>query len=59
VPYGLEYSFWEDFTAKIIDRIYGNDSSSATVLNKPGAAVAFQYLILIQNTREEKIFWKY
>lgn len=26
VPYGLEYSFWENFTAKIIDRIYGNDS---------------------------------
>lgn len=27
VPYGLEYTFWEDFTAKIIDRIYGNESS--------------------------------
>lgn len=26
VPYGLEYSFWEDFTAKIIDRIYGSGS---------------------------------
>ena len=26
VPYGLEYSFWEDFTAKILDRIYGGDS---------------------------------
>lgn len=25
-PYGLEYTFWEDFTAKIIDRIFGKDS---------------------------------
>ncbi|MCL6638138.1 MAG: hypothetical protein K6T80_00475 [Firmicutes bacterium] len=25
-PYGFEYTFWEDFTAKIIDRIFGNES---------------------------------
>ncbi len=25
-PYGLEYTFWEDFTGKIIDRIFGKDS---------------------------------
>lgn len=25
-PYGVEYTFWEDFTARIIDRIYGDES---------------------------------
>lgn len=41
VPYGLEYSFWEDFTAKIIDRIYGNDSRQSHGFEQAGRGGCF------------------
>jgi len=41
VPYGLEYSFWEDFTAKIIDRIYGNDSRQRHGFEQAGRGGCF------------------
>lgn len=41
VPYGLEYTFWEDFTAKIIDRIYGNDSRQRHGFEQAGRGGCF------------------
>lgn len=41
VPYGLEYSFWEDFTAKIIDRIYGKDSRQRHGFEQAGRGECF------------------
>jgi len=41
VPYGLEYSFWEDFTAKIIDRIYGNESRQRHGFEQAGRGGCF------------------
>ena len=41
VPYGLEYSFWEDFTAKIIDRVYGNDSRQSHGFEQAGRGGCF------------------
>lgn len=41
VPYGLEYTFWEDFTAKIIDRIYGNESSQRHGFEQAGRGGCF------------------
>ncbi len=41
VPYGLEYSFWENFTAKIIDRIYGNDSRQRHGFEQAGRGGCF------------------
>lgn len=35
-PYGLEYTFWEDFTAKIIDRIFGNESNQRNGFEQAG-----------------------
>lgn len=40
-PYGLEYTFWEDFTAKIIDRIYGNESSQRQGFEQAGRGGCF------------------
>lgn len=40
-PYGLEYTFWEDFTAKIIDRIYGDDSSQRHGFEQAGRGGCF------------------
>ena len=40
-PYGLEYTFWEDFTAKIIDRIYGNESSQRHGFEQAGRGGCF------------------
>lgn len=40
-PYGLEYSFWEDFTAKIIDRIYGEDSRQRHGFEQAGRGGCF------------------
>ncbi|BAF59518.1 MAG: hypothetical protein HPY89_12415 [Pelotomaculum sp.] len=40
-PYGLEYTFWEDFTAKIIDRIFGNDSSQRHGFEQAGRGGCF------------------
>jgi len=40
-PYGLEYTFWEDFTAKIIDRIYGSDSSQRHGFEQAGRGGCF------------------
>ncbi|MHB1042567.1 MAG: hypothetical protein ACYC0Q_06990 [Eubacteriales bacterium] len=36
VPYGLEYTFWEDFTARIIDRIFGNGSEERQAFEQAG-----------------------
>ncbi len=41
VPYGLEYSFWENFTAKIIDRIYGDDSRQRHGFEQAGRGGCF------------------
>lgn len=41
VPYGLEYTFWEDFTARIIDRIYGNGSSQRHGFEQAGRGGCF------------------
>ena len=41
VPYGLEYTFWEDFTARIIDRIYGNESSQRHGFEQAGREGCF------------------
>jgi len=40
-PYGLEYTFWEDFTARIIDRIYGNESSQRHGFEQAGREGCF------------------
>ncbi|TEB06836.1 hypothetical protein Psch_00369 [Pelotomaculum schinkii] len=40
-PYGFEYTFWEDFTAKIIDRIYGNESSQRHGFEQAGRGGCF------------------
>lgn len=40
-PYGLEYTFWEDFTAKIIDRIFGNESSQRHGFEQAGRGGCF------------------
>lgn len=40
-PYGLEYTFWEDFTAKIIDRIYGNESDQRHGFEQAGRGGCF------------------
>ncbi|KUK82625.1 MAG: Uncharacterized protein XD97_0385 [Pelotomaculum thermopropionicum] len=40
-PYGLEYTFWEDFTAKIIDRIYGEESSQRHGFEQAGRGGCF------------------
>lgn len=40
-PYGLEYSFWEDFTAKILDRIYGNESNQRQGFEQAGRGGCF------------------
>lgn len=40
-PYGLEYTFWEDFTAKIIDRIYGDESSQRHGFEQAGRGGCF------------------
>lgn len=41
VPYGLEYNFWENFTSKIIDRIYGNDSRQRHGFEQAGRGGCF------------------
>ncbi len=41
VPYGLEYSFWEDFTAKIIDRVYGKESRQRHGFEQAGRSECF------------------
>ncbi len=41
VPYGLEYTFWEDFTAKILDRIYGNESRQRHGFEQAGRGGCF------------------
>lgn len=40
-PYGFEYTFWEDFTAKIIDRIYGNESIQRHGFEQAGRGECF------------------
>ena len=40
-PYGFEYTFWEDFTAKIIDRIYGNESTQRHGFEQAGRGGCF------------------
>lgn len=40
-PYGLEYTFWEDFTAKIIDRIFGNESNQRNGFEQAGRGGCF------------------
>jgi len=40
-PYGLEYTFWEDFTAKIIDRVYGEESSQRHGFEQAGRGGCF------------------
>lgn len=40
-PYGFEYTFWEDFTAKIIDRIYGNESNQRHGFEQAGRGGCF------------------
>jgi hypothetical protein len=40
-PYGYEYTFWEDFTAKIIDRIYGNESAQRHGFEQAGQGGCF------------------
>lgn len=41
VPYGLEYSFWENFTAKIIDRVFGNESRQRHGFEQAGRGGCF------------------
>lgn len=41
VPYGLEYSFWENFTAKMIDRIFGNESRQRHGFEQAGRGGCF------------------
>jgi hypothetical protein len=40
-PYGFEYTFWEDFTAKIIDRIFGNESEQRHGFEQAGRGECF------------------
>lgn len=40
-PYGLEYTFWEDFTARIIDRIFGNESEERHGFEQAGRGGCF------------------
>jgi len=40
-PYGFEYTFWEDFTAKILDRIFSNESGQRHGFEQAGRGECF------------------
>ncbi|NLI14342.1 hypothetical protein [Pelotomaculum propionicicum] len=56
VPYGLEYSFWENFTAKIIDRIYGNESRQRHGFEQAGREGCFSVFDTYSENRRREDF---